>query len=76
MAEIHRGQASQRPDGQDPPGVPRAPDTVRRPRLLTGVPGRTGRLDETPRVELYRSFLDRPDMFLHHLLDDAPETDG
>lgn len=32
--------------------------------------------DETPQVELYRSFLDRPDMFLHHLLDDPPETDG
>ena len=30
--------------------------------------------DETPQVELYRAFLDRPDMYLHHLL--AEPSDG
>ena len=31
VAEVHRRQAPQRPDGQDPAGVPRASDTVRQP---------------------------------------------
>ena len=29
--------------------------------------------DDVPHVELYRSFLDRPDLYLRHLLDDPPD---